>query len=60
MLGIGLVFNLVLVIALCALVRVRNWFNGLQYNIGVEFFIISIGKWFGFHCGIGNHILCVG
>ena len=32
MLGIGLVFNLVLVIALCALVRVRNWF-GFQYSI---------------------------
>ena len=32
MLGIGLVFNLVLVIAPCALVRVRNRF-GLQYSI---------------------------
>ena len=32
MLGIGLVFDLVLVIAHCALVRVRNWY-GLQYSV---------------------------
>ena len=32
MLGIGLVFNLVLVIALCALVRFRNRY-GLHYSV---------------------------
>ena len=40
MLGIGLVFNLVLVITLCALVRVRNRF-GLQYSISNNIMCVS-------------------
>ena len=42
MLGIGLVFNLVLVITFCALVRVRNRF-GLQYSIPNNMLVLGIG-----------------
>ena len=56
MLGIGLVFNLVLVIAHCALVRVRNWY-GLQYSVPDN--TLCVRNWFGFQFSIGNNILCV-
>ena len=58
MLGIGLVFNLVLVIALCTLVRVRNRF-GLQYSIPNNTMCVSVRNWFGFQFSIGNSALCV-
>ena len=40
MLGIGLVFNLVLVIKLCTLVRVRNRY-GLQYSVSTNTMCVS-------------------
>ena len=40
MLGIGLVFNLVLVITFCALVRVRNRY-GLQYSVSTNTMCVS-------------------
>ena len=39
-LGIGLVFNLVLVITFCALVRVRNRY-GLQYSVSTNTMCVS-------------------
>ena len=45
MLGIGLVFNLVLVIAHCALVRVRNWY-GLQYSVPDNTLCVKELVWF--------------
>ena len=58
MLGIGLVFNLVLVITFCALVRVRNRF-GLQYSIPNNTMCVSVRNWFSFQFSIGNNTLCV-